>query len=105
MEAPIENPAPSLRDKREMARRNAEKLFTARQQRWTIAKQEAAAQSAAKDANTERLRALRLAQNEARKDGVEVATQSAAIVHHPSGALADPSRNGDENPNTAATSE
>ena len=101
----MENPAPSQRDKRETARRNAEKLFTAREERWTTAKQEAAALSAAKDADTKRLRALRLAQNEAGNDADQIVTQSAAMVHHPSGAPTEPLHNGEDNPDATAAPE
>jgi hypothetical protein len=60
VEAPIDTPIQPRYLQREAARRNADTLFTGRQQRVAQAKQEAASQSAASDAKTIRLRALRL---------------------------------------------
>jgi hypothetical protein len=60
LEASIDNPTPPRYLQREAARRNADTLFTGRQQRVAQAKQEAASQSAANDAKTIRLKALRL---------------------------------------------
>lgn len=58
---PIENPS----EKKNSARRAADSHFTAWERRTTLVKQQAMAQSAAMDANTGRLRALRLAKEEA----------------------------------------
>ena len=60
VEAPIGNPIQPRYLQREAARRNAETLFTGRPQRLALAKQDAVSQSAANDAKTIRLRALRL---------------------------------------------
>jgi hypothetical protein len=100
----IKNPVLSQREMRKAARRSAEKLFAAREQRWTIAKREAGAASAAKDANTERLRALRLARSVTGKDTARMVTQPATIVPYSSGSLIDASQNGDDIPNATATS-
>ncbi len=81
MEALIDNPIQPRYLQREAARRSAETAFTDRQQRATLAKQEAASQSAANDAKTIRLRALRL-EKEATDLEAETA-RKAAIVPRP----------------------
>ena len=72
MEAPIDNPIQPRYLQREAARRNADTLFNGRQQRLALAKQEAASQSAANDAKTIRLRALRL-----EKEAADLAAETA----------------------------
>ena len=54
--------------KKDAAFRNADSYFETWQQRTSLVKQQAAAESAANDAKTARLRALRLAQEAANKD-------------------------------------
>lgn len=54
--------------KQEAARRNADSYFVAWQQRTTLVKQQVAAESAANDAKTARLRALRLAKEAADRE-------------------------------------
>ena len=81
MEVPIDNPTPPRYLQREAARRNADNLFTGRQQRVAQAKQEAASQSAANDAKTIRLKALRLEKEAA--DLEAEAIRKAAIVPRP----------------------
>jgi len=81
VEAPIDNPIQPRYLQREAARRNADTLFNGRQQRLALAKQEAASQSAANDAKTIRLRALRL-EKEAAALAAETA-RKAAIVPRP----------------------
>ena len=61
MEVAIDNSHPT---KKEAARRNANSHFVAWEQRTALVKQQAAAESAANDAKTIRLRALRLAKEE-----------------------------------------
>lgn len=101
----IGNSVVSLRQKREVARRNAEMLFAAREQRWTTAQQEVAAESAARDANTKRLRALRLARDEAGEDAARIVAQSAPTVKHSWRTLADPSDDVSSIPSVTARSE
>jgi hypothetical protein len=81
MEAFIDNSTPPRYLQREAARRNADNLFTGRQQRTAQAKQEAASQSAASDAKTIRLRALRLEKEAAERDAEII--RKAAIVPRP----------------------
>lgn len=81
VEAPIDNPIQPRHQQREAARRNAETLFTGRQQRMALAKQDAASQAAANDAKTIRLRALRL-EKEAADLEAEIA-HKAAIAPRP----------------------
>ncbi len=81
MEASIDNSTPPRYQQREAARRNADNLFTGRQQRTALAKQEAASQSAANDAKTIRLRALRLEKEAADLEAETV--RKAAIVPRP----------------------
>lgn len=81
MEATIDNPIQPRYLQREAARRSADTLFTGRQQRVAVAKQEAASQSAANDAKTIRLRALRL-EKEAADLEAETA-RKAALVPRP----------------------
>ncbi len=59
---------PPRHQQREAARRNADNLFVGRQQRKDLAKQEAVSASAATDAKTIRLRALRLARDQADRE-------------------------------------
>ena len=54
--------------KKDAALRNADSYFETWRQRTSLVKQQAAAESAANDAKTARLRALRLAQEAANKD-------------------------------------
>jgi hypothetical protein len=79
VEASIDNSTPPRYLQREAARRNADTLFTGRQQRVAQAKQEAASQSAANDAKTIRLRAMRL-EKEAADLEVESARKEAEII-------------------------
>jgi hypothetical protein len=65
VEESIDNSTLPRSSQREVARRNAENLFSGRQQRTNMAKEDAASQSALIDAKTLRLRALRLARDEA----------------------------------------
>lgn len=81
LEAPIDNSIQPRYLQREAARRNADTLFNGRQQRVAVAKQEAASQSAANDAKTIRLRALRLEKEAA--DLEAEAARKAAIVPRP----------------------
>ena len=54
--------------KKDAAFRNADSYFQTWQQRTSLVKQQAAAEAAANDAKTARLRALRLAKEEADKE-------------------------------------
>ncbi|MES2256255.1 MAG: hypothetical protein V4559_14590 [Pseudomonadota bacterium] len=79
MEASIDNPTPPRYQQREAARRNADTLFTGRQQRVAQAKQEAASQSAANDAKTIRLRAMRLEKEAADIEAETIRKEAEAI--------------------------
>ncbi len=81
MEAFIDNSTPPRYLQREAARRNADNLFNGRQQRTALAKQEAASQSAANDAKTIRLRALRLEKEAADLEAETI--RKAAILPRP----------------------
>jgi len=61
-EAPIEKSQPAKRD---AARRDADTYFNAWQKRTVLVKEQVAAESAANDAKTNRLKALRLAKEAA----------------------------------------
>jgi len=66
MESSIETMPPSVQ-KKDTARRNADSYFVTWERRTTLVKQQAASESAANDAKTIRLRALRLEKEAADK--------------------------------------
>ena len=77
-EAPIETTPPPGRKKD--AQRNADSYFVTWERRTSLVKQQVAAESAANDAKTARLRAERLAKEEADKDAgtaADIAPKSA----------------------------
>lgn len=67
MENPIEKPSRPA-PKQDTARRNADSYFIAWERRTTLVKQQIAAESAANDAKTAKLRVLRLAKEAADKE-------------------------------------
>ena len=70
MEDTIEN-LPPPPEKKNTARRNADSYFVTWEKRTALVKQEMAAESAASDAKTDRLRALRLAKEAADKEAAD----------------------------------
>lgn len=79
MENPIETTSPSAQ-KQEAARRNADSYFVAWERRTALVKQQVAAESAANDAKTTRLRQLRLAKEAADR---ETAGEPDAVAKRP----------------------
>jgi len=67
MEVPIETPSTTAQ-KQEVARRNADSYFVAWEKRTALVEQQVTAESAARDAKTARLRALRLAKEAVDKE-------------------------------------
>jgi hypothetical protein len=80
MEESIDHSTLPRSSQREAARRNAENLFAGRQQRTDMAKEDAASQSAFVDAKTLRLRALRLARDEAQAQSAKDAPQKSGLT-------------------------
>jgi hypothetical protein len=71
MESPIET-TPSSAQKKDAAHRNADSHFVTWERRTSLVKQQVAAESAANDAKTARLRALRLAKEVAEREAAQV---------------------------------